>query len=327
MIERRWAKIFMIAFTFLFFLCYALEVESFARAGGGMSSGSRGSRSYSAPSQPSGPGPSQSYSSPTRPAPTPSPVQPQPQSGGFMRSLAGGIAGGFLGSMLFRGLGFGGNGGWGGGGGIGIFEILLLLFILFMVYRFLKKRREQAAETGGAYYQASPDMQQTSYGPSYNAGNAPEPAGGADLETGLRYIRQMDPSFDENRFQDACMDIFFKIQGAWTNRDLSSIRNLFTAEMYGIMQSDVERMKQERKVNKLDNIAVRSVDITEAWQETGKDFITVRFYANLLDYTTDEAGQVLSGSRTDPVKFEEYWTFTRPVGNNVWQLSAINQAQ
>jgi len=51
-------------------------------------------------------------------------------------------------------------------------------------------------------------------------------------------------------------------------------------------------------------------------------------YANLLDYTIDEAtGTVLSGSKTEPVKFEEYWTFTRLVGNNPWQLSAIQQAE
>jgi predicted lipid-binding transport protein (Tim44 family) len=69
------------------------------------------------------------------------------------------------------------------------------------------------------------------------------------------------------------------------------------------------------------------VEISEVWQEAGKDFITVRFYANLLDYTTDEmSGAVVSGSKTEPVKFEEFWTFTRPVGNNPWQLSAINQA-
>ena len=73
-------------------------------------------------------------------------------------------------------------------------------------------------------------------------------------------------------------------------------------------------------------IAVRSVDPTEAWQESGRDYITVRFYANLLDYTVDEkSGEVVSGSKTDPVKFEEYWTFTRAVGNNPWQLSAIQQ--
>ena len=54
--------------------------------------------------------------------------------------------------------------------------------------------------------------------------------------------------------------------------------------------------------------------------------MTVRFLASLLDYTTDESGAtVLEGSRTEPVKFEEYWTFVRPVGPNAFRLSAIQQ--
>jgi len=81
-------------------------------------------------------------------------------------------------------------------------------------------------------------------------------------------------------------------------------------------------------MNRLENIAVRSVDLVETWQESGRDYITVRFYANLLDYAVDETtGQIVSGSKTEPVKFEEYWTFTRPVGNNSWRLSAINQTE
>jgi len=71
---------------------------------------------------------------------------------------------------------------------------------------------------------------------------------------------------------------------------------------------------------------LRSVDLVEIWQESGSDYITVRFLANILDYTVDEAtGQVISRSKVDPVKFEEYWTFTRPVGNYDWKLSAIQQ--
>jgi len=123
------------------------------------------------------------------------------------------------------------------------------------------------------------------------------------------------------------MDTFFTIQGAWANRDMSPIRNMMTSEMYSIIQGDAEDLKKKKQINRLDNIAVRKVELSEAWQEDGKDFITVRYTANLLDYTTDETtGAVVSGNKTEPVKFEEFWTFTRPVGNNPWQLSAINQA-
>jgi predicted lipid-binding transport protein (Tim44 family) len=145
---------------------------------------------------------------------------------------------------------------------------------------------------------------------------------------GLGHIRQMDPYFDEKRFTDGCMDQFFSIQGAWANRDMSGMRNALTDEMFKRLQEDAEQLKAKKQINRLENIAVRSVDITEVWQEGGEDFITVKLYANLLDYTIDEqTGQLLAGSRTEPVKFNEYWTFTRPVGNNPWKLSAINQVE
>lgn len=299
-----------------------IDTDAHARAGGGRSLGSRGSRSYSQPASP--------YSQPSRPqvAPqprpySPPPYQPQPAGGGFLRSMAGGIVGGMLGGMLFRSLGFGGGGFGGGfgGSGIGLFEIILIAGIGYMIYRMIKKRREEASSSDlydqGGYQQPSAPLQ------GYAQPSQPE---AVDLATGLAHIRQMDSSFDENRFNDGVMDMFFKIQGGWMNRDLAPVSGIMTDEMRRIMQSDVDRMLQEKQVNRLENIAVRNVEIVEVWQESGQDFITALIYANLLDYTTDDAtGQVVAGSKSEPVKFEEYWTFTRPVGNNPWRLSAINQ--
>jgi predicted lipid-binding transport protein (Tim44 family) len=246
------------------------------------------------------------------------------QESGMWRNLAMGVAGGFLGSLLFSGLSHGmGYGGF-GGSGIGLLDIILIGGLLYIIYMFFKKRKE-AESTAGYHYQmgASPSTgQQTGFADySRDQGQAE-----TDVQTGLHHIRQMDPSFDEARFSDLCMDNFFKIQGAWINRDMTLVRNILTQEMHGILQRDSDKLKAEKKINKLDNIAVRSVDITEAWQEGGTDFITVRIVASLLDYTESEGGDLLSGSKSEPVKFEEYWTFARSVGSSNWQLSAINQA-
>jgi len=309
-------------FSLFFFLTYVLELDAYARAGGGRSSGSRGSRSYSAPKSPSA-----APASPSRQvAPAPSAPIMSPQGGGFMRSLAGGLVGGMIGGMLFRSLGFGGGGAEGGmgGSGIGLFEIALIGLLLYGIWWYISKRRREAVATaGGAYYRdaSAAGPQGPASAPPYGQ-QIQEP----DIDIGLGHIRQMDPAFDEQRFKDQCMDNFFTVQGAWANRDLSTIRNMLTDEMYRILQDGADELKQKRRINRLENIAVRSVEPSEAWQEAGNDFITVRFYANLLDYTIDETtGEVVSGSKTGPVKFEEFWTFTRPVGNNPWQLSAINQ--
>jgi predicted lipid-binding transport protein (Tim44 family) len=324
MFSGRCIKYGLMIFSLFFFLTYVLELDAYARAGRGGSFGSRGSRSYSAPKSPS-----TTPASPSRQvAPAPAPAAPlmSPQSGGFMRSLAGGLVGGMIGGMLFRSLGFGSGSGEGGmgGSGIGLFEIILIGLLLYGIWWYIKKRRHEATATAGpSHYReaAMPEPQQPTYTTSYG-----QPAVGTDLETGLGHIRQMDPAFDEQKFKDQCMDAFFKIQGAWANRDMSAARNYLTEEMNRIIQGDADDLKRNGRINRLENIAVRTVEISEAWQEAGNDFITVRFYANVLDYTIDEkTGQVISGSKTDPVKFDEYWTFTRPVGNNPWQLSAINQ--
>jgi predicted lipid-binding transport protein (Tim44 family) len=297
-----------------------MTVEAFARAGGSRSSGSRGSRSMSTPTRPSTPStpsttsPSPSTSTSATPAPGATPSQvPPPQTGGFMRGMMGGLAGGFLGSMLFGGLG-----GMGGGGGLGsILPILLLVAIGYLGYRIYSRRRqEQAAWT--------PRVEGTTPGP-YAASSAVAGTAGEDRDKGLEYIRRMDPAFDEKAFGETASDAFFRLQGGWTRRDLSPVAGLLTDEMRATLQADADALKAKRQINRLENISVRNVEITEAWQESGQDFVTVLFQANLLDYTTDEAGKVLSGSDAVPVKFEEFWTFTRPVGPGAWRLSAIQQ--
>src|SRR5512138_942251 len=151
MSTNRWVMKGLMLFTLFFFLCFLIPDDAFARVGGGRSSsGSRGSRTYSAPASPTSPSqtsPSRSVTSPTPAAPAPQPMQ-QPS---MWRSIAGGVMGGLIGGMLFRSLGFGAPGD-GMGGGIGLFEIILIGAILYFIYRFIKRRREQEA-TAGAYYQ------------------------------------------------------------------------------------------------------------------------------------------------------------------------------
>jgi predicted lipid-binding transport protein (Tim44 family) len=334
MLKNSWLKGGVIVLALLVLGGWLLQAEAEARAGRGRSFGSRGSRTFSAPKQSTAPKtaqPAKPSTSPTTPPPGAMARPTQPTSS-FWRSFGGGLAGGLVGGLLFRSL-FGGppahaasgaTGGW----NIGLLDILILAGIAYMIYAFIRKRRQEAAVAEGPALQSSVD--EPGYQPGYQqpAYYEMQPESDQALEEGLRHIKQMDPSFDETRFPDQVLDFFFRVQGAWANRDLSPMKRELTDEIHRLLQEDADRLRAEGVINRLENIAVRSVDITEAWQEQGSDYITVRVYANLLDYmVNDKTGEVVSGSKTEPVKFEEYWTFTRPVGSNDWQLAAINQPE
>jgi predicted lipid-binding transport protein (Tim44 family) len=297
-----------------------VSTEVWARAGGGRSGGSRGSRSFSAPrtTSPSMQNPGAlppSSGMGTRQAPL-----SQTGRSPFWTGLAGGLAGGFLGSLLFGGLGHGGMGAGGGGGGIGFLEILLLGLGAYLLFRFIRGRKKNAQSTPNENNYIPPPYPQESY-------TAAPPSPVQEVEAGLSHIQSMDARFDPAAFKDWAQDLFFRIQAAWQNQDLGTVLPFLGPEIKEMFSRDLEEQRSHGQVNRLENIAVRSVDITEAWQEEGKDFITVFFYANLLDFVEDrKTGAVVSGSKVEPVKFREYWTFVRPVGGgNTWQLSAIQQ--
>jgi len=250
-----------------------------------------------------------------------------------MQGLAGGLAGGFLGNMLFGGSGYASPMGAGGGGGIGLFDIIILGLLGYFGLKFYRRWRQQK-EAATSYYGdvAPPFRTENSYRTPPADPYYEPPAGGSavpsdELVGGLDQIRRIDPNFNEESFKELVQDLFFRIQAGWMNRSMEGIDSLLTMEMSEYFKSEFERMRQRGQLNRLENIAVRKVELAEAWQEAGKDYVTVHFTANLLDYTVDDkTGQVVQGDKLNPVKFQEFWTFCRDVGGGSrWQLSAINQ--
>ncbi len=316
--KRQIGRVFAVVVAALFLSITVMELNAHARGGGSRSMGSRGSRTYTKPASPS----TQPSQQRQQAAPAPGQMQQPQAGGGFLRSMAGGLMGGMLGSMLFSSFAGAGTGGMGGGGGMGLFPILLLAGAGYFLYRFMQRKRAESMQPATGYQGNAPVDVLRAEPVAYQA---LEPSS-AELDSGITHIRQMDPGFSEAAFNDTAMDRFFRIQAAWMNRDLSSVSGMLTEEMRQIFQGDIDKLLKDGRVNRLENIAVRKVEIAEAWQESGQDYLTTLIQANLLDYTTDESsGAVVEGSKTEPVRFEEYWTFTRPVGNGSWQLSAIHQ--
>lgn len=243
----------------------------------------------------------------------------------FMRGLAGGVMGGFLGSMLFGGLAHGMGGAAGlGGSGIGLFEILLLAGLAFFAYRWFSRRKAMASNTG-----AEIPRDQNMTPRLFSGVGAQQETQEEELEdplvTGVKEIWTVDDSFDPETFKETAQDLFFKIQAGWTRRDTSVLKPFVGHQLLGEYTRHFEELKQQGHLNRLENIAVRDVELTDAGVQEGEIFVTVRFTANLLDYTVDEkTGEIVKGDAENSVKFQEDWTFATPVGTKNWKLEGID---
>ena len=287
--------------------------SSGGRSFGGSSGGSRSSGFGSSPSRSSG--------SPSIPPPPPGSGAFGGGGSSFLRGVGGGLVGGMIGNMLFGRSSYGGGGGGVGGSGIGFFELLILGGLGYFLYkRFIKPNM-------GSRNPLSPPFNPFSSGDSQPAGFQGPPAAppfSAPAAGGFDLIRQSEPDFDPERFKEIAQDVFFKVQAAWMRRDTLSVQGLIGEQLKTEYNAQFADLKQKGLINRLENIAVRGIEIVDAGMEGSEVFVKVLFTANLLDYTVEESsGKVVRGDSTEPVKFEEYWTFARPSDSTLWKLEGI----
>ena len=281
-----------------------------ARIGGGLSSGSRGARTFSAPpSTSTAPGTAQPFNRTfTQPG---SPGLGSPAGGGFFNrpgmGLFGGLAAGFLGAgllgMLFGGGMFGGLGGLSSILGL-ILQIGLIIMVVRLAMSWWQRRHQSAYAGAGAGPGAASSSFRAGTGFGLGSGSAPLELTPGDYEAFERLLGE--------------------IQAAWSNEDIGKLRTLATPEMVSYFTRDLEQNRARNQVNKTSAVKLLQGDLAEAWREGETDFASVAMRFSLIDKTLDRTtGQIVDGS-DQPAEVTEVWTFLRPRGAG-WELSAIQQ--
>jgi predicted lipid-binding transport protein (Tim44 family) len=280
-----------------------------ARVGGGLSSGSRGTRTFSAPpSTSTAPGTASPFNrTVTQPG---SPGIGATTGGGFFnspgRGLLGGLAAGFLGAGLL-GMLFGGGMFSGLGGLSSILGLILQIGLIIIVIRMAMswwQRRHAPAYAGAAAGYGAPSSMRTATGFGLGSGSAPLEIVPADYEAFERLLGE--------------------IQAAWSSEDVARLRTLASPEMVSYFTGDLEANKARNQVNRTSDVKLLQGDLAEAWREGDTDYASVAMRFSLVDKTIDRSsGRVVEGS-DQPTEVTEVWTFVRPRGAS-WELSAIQQ--
>lgn len=258
------------------------------------------------------------------PSKTPASTSGAPASKGSLnRGLMGGLLGGAIGGMLLGSM-FGA-----GGSGMGLLPFIILGGVAFFLYRRFAKARQGVGNMATNQYAMQGAQPVGIFGGGTYTTSQPPPApiiGESLVDDGLSQIKQVDRDFDPVHFTEVASDVFFQVQAGWMRRDLNSYHHLLGEELAQEYEKHFAEMRGNGHINKLESIAVRGMEIIEAGSDGIEDFVTVLVTANLLDYTVDDkSGELISGSMTSLVKFQEKWTWARPTGSQDWKLEGIKE--
>lgn len=280
--------------------------------------GSRGLRSHSVPVRPAPRRPepvSRPSTAPRAPPPPPPPPPPLRRLERWVSPLAGVAAGWLIASVVAAGSGREST----------RLSFLLQLvlgaaILLFVAYR-RRAARLRPVDGPVAVPSAEPEPARVTVDD--------RPPGDPGFDEGLRDIRRMDPKFDPARFTGYIEMIFGATHRARASGDVGALRDRVTPELYGELRAQSEQSERLPSLGHASHVAEIEVraEVTEAWQEDGRDYVTAYVAGSMLDYTVEGAtGALVAGSKTSPKTVDAFYTFTRPAGLNPWMLSAIQTA-
>lgn len=320
---------------------------SFARArggggyGGGYSSGSRssspsgsigsrGSRTYdqngakpieqSTTPKPSATTPPSTSGTPSSAAQSAPAMQPSfMQRNPLLAGLAAGVAGSWIGHMLFGATTSSAATPAEAGdastttGGFGSTGILLLLMLLGAgaFFYFMKTRRPV------------PDFSGTARSSTVSGSLLSESAA-RTLQTTA--VASDVTSEDKAAFQQLLTDI----QTAWSNHDLAGLRRSVTPEMLSYFSTALAEQTSLDIANHVEGVVLVQADVRETWVEDETHYATIGLRWSARDYTVSltkrrgEPGYLVEGDEETPTESSEVWTFMR-YQNGKWLLSAIQQ--
>jgi predicted lipid-binding transport protein (Tim44 family) len=132
-------------------------------------------------------------------------------------------------------------------------------------------------------------------------------------EAKARFMAE-NPDFSWERMNERVVSIFNQIAQAWTTLDWEKARPFETDNVFQMHRYWIEAYKRQHLRNIFDQVRVLRIEWVKIEQDAYYDALTARIWASGLDYTIDDAGNVVCGSPTRPRVFTEYWTFIRTRG-------------
>jgi predicted lipid-binding transport protein (Tim44 family) len=134
---------------------------------------------------------------------------------------------------------------------------------------------------------------------------------GTELNTKLRRIYDVDPSFEPRQFVDGAKVAYEMIVQGFAEGDRKSLKTLLSNEVYqGFDQAIAAREKAGQKV-KSTFVGIEKAEISDARLDGSEVTITMRIVSQLISATYDASGEIVEGNADTVAEVIDSWSFAR----------------
>ena len=129
----------------------------------------------------------------------------------------------------------------------------------------------------------------------------------------LARLYDIDPNFDE--------DIFLNVQQAWSSRDMRSVEDVETPELFRLHQSQLEMYDQKNWTPHVETKRITEVHLVSVLDTMNEVSVVVCLSARVVDYTLNREGVVVEGEKgkTHYRNYRLRFTRSKQTGHD-WRL-------
>jgi Tim44-like domain len=133
-----------------------------------------------------------------------------------------------------------------------------------------------------------------------------------DQEARWRALLARDPALDEQALEARVALIYRLLNQAYSAQALEPVRGLVSDGLYDYLRYWTEAYRAEGLRNVLEEMQIERSQRVKVVEDRYFDAVTLRLFARGLDYTVRaDSGAHVSGERTRPRRYSEYWTLIR----------------
>lgn len=131
---------------------------------------------------------------------------------------------------------------------------------------------------------------------------------------------------DHQEFRDRLIEI----QAVWSRQDIQGLRQIATPEMVQYFNDKLTDNASGGVENRVEDVVVLRAEVRESWAEDARRYATVllqwkaRDYVRSLAKQPSDPGYVVEGDARMPTEVTEAWTFVKHQDGK-WLLSAIQE--